>query len=109
VLTCRQAISRLTDVETGDLAAPERRATKRHLAACDGCLAYWRSYRTTVALERRAYDGEQAASDLVASEDLVRRILAAARNAPAFLASARYAIHVLSGIAAAPLIAFWLR
>ena len=76
MLTCRQAISRLTDVETGDLAAPERRATKRHLAACDGCLPYWRTYRTTVALERKACL-EDDATHCETPEELVREILAA--------------------------------
>ncbi len=108
MLTCRETIDRLGELESRDLAPAERRETKRHLAGCEDCLAYWRSYRTTVALERAAYSEEDPA-DLEIPEALVREVLASAPTVPGFLASAGYVVHILSGIAAAPLLAFWLR
>jgi hypothetical protein len=108
VLTCREAIARLTFLEQGELALPDERATKRHLAACEGCLPYWRTYRATVVLERQAYAAEGRIG-LEVPEDFARRVLAAARNLTGFLTSARHAIILLSGVAAAPLLAFFLR
>ena len=108
MLTCRDAISRLADLEDGELARADRQNTRRHLAGCEGCLPYWRSYRTTVALARRAYSEEDPAN-LEMPEELVGEVLAHARTLSRFLASARYAFHVLSGVAAAPLLALWLR
>jgi len=108
VLTCREAIDRLSELESRDLTPAERRETKRHLVGCEDCLPYWRSYRTTVALERAAYSKEDPA-DLEIPEALVREVLASARTVPAFLASTGYVVHIFWGIAAAPLLTFWLR
>src|SRR6266508_6547816 len=55
VLTCRGLVARLTDLSCGDLTLSEERESKRHLARCESCASYWRTYRTTVALERQAY------------------------------------------------------
>ncbi len=107
MLSCREAVSRLADLEARELDLGEKRETERHLAGCGSCLSYRKSYRTTVALARRACS-EGDACDLPMPEGLTRRILDAIRTGrrsrPAF-----HVVHLLSGIAAAPLLAFWLR
>ena len=105
-MTCREVIGGLADLSGGELPAGEARESKRHLARCAPCAAYWRSYRTTVALEREAY------RDVVppeVPEDFVRAVLAAARpRLSRFSPRAWHLVHLLSGVAAAPLIAFYL-
>lgn len=108
MLTCRQAISRLEAHESGELVPTDRLETKRHLVRCESCLSYRRSYRVAVALGRAAY-GRDDPADLEMPDELARRILARTNARWAVLASAGHVIHILSGIAAAPLIAFWLR
>jgi hypothetical protein len=109
VLTCREAISRLGDLEAGELDLAEKREIERHLAGCGCCLSYWKSYRTTVSLARRAYlDG----NGLPMPEGLTRRILDSASfrfQASGFRKPVFHVVHLLSGIAAAPLLVFWLR
>jgi anti-sigma factor RsiW len=107
VLTCRGLVARLTDFSCGDLTLSEERESKRHLARCESCASYWRTYRTTVALEREAYREPDAGWGEMPAE-LARRILAAARSrGPS--PSAWHLVHLLSGIAAGPLLAFYLR
>jgi anti-sigma factor RsiW len=105
VLTCREAVARLTDLFCGDLTLSQERECKRHLARCESCASYWRSYRTTVALGREAYRKPGAGREEIPSE-LIRSILAAARasSLPVWRL-----VHLLSGIAAAPLLAIYLR
>ncbi len=107
MLSCREALSRLADLEAGGLDRAEKRETERHLAGCRCCLSYWRSYRTTVALARRACS-EGDARDLPMPEGLIRRILDVIRNRPRSK-PVFHIVHLLSGVAAAPLLAFWLR
>ena len=100
-------VARLTGLSSGELPAGEARESKRHLARCGPCAGYWKSYRTTVALEREAC---RDVGPREAPEDFVRAILAAHRTRLAGLSPrAWHLVHLLSGIAAAPLIAFYLR
>lgn len=109
MLTCREAISRLGDLEAGELDLSEKREIERHLTGCGCCLSYWKSYRTTVALARSACsDG----SSLPMPEGLTRRILDSASfrsQVSGFRKPVFHVVHLLSGIAAAPLLVFWLR
>ena len=108
MLNCREFISGVTELSCGSLAAAAERDTKRHLAQCGSCASYWRSYRTAVALARRAYclpDPETAETP----EDLVNSVLLAARARRAGASGAWRLVNLLSGIAAAPLLAFCLR
>ncbi len=107
MLTCRGLVARLTDFSCGDLTLSEERESKRHLARCESCASYWRSYRTTVALEREAYR-ERGTSWGEMPAGLAREILAAARRRGSSV-PAWHLIHLLSGIAAGPLLAFCLR
>jgi anti-sigma factor RsiW len=106
VLTCRGLVARLTDFSCGDLTLLEERESKRHLARCESCASYWRSYRTTVALEREAYREPGAGLGEMPAE-LARKILAAAQSRGSSLPW--HLVHLLSGIAAGPLLAFCLR
>ena len=106
-MTCREVIGGLEGLSGGGLPAGEARESKRHLARCAPCAGYWKSYRTTVALEREAY---RDVGPQEVPEDFVRAVMAAAR--PGLSQSsprAWHLVHLLSGIAAAPLIAFYLR
>ena len=106
-MTCREVIGGLGELSSGELPAGEARESKRHLARCEPCAGYWKSYRTTVALEREAYR-DVGPQEL--PEDLVAAILAAVRpRLPGFSPRAWRVAHLLSGVAAAPLIAFYLR
>lgn len=104
-MTCEELVARLTDLSCGDLALSEERECKRHLARCESCASYWKSYRITVALGREAYREPGAGRGEMPAE-LVRSILAAAR-APSL--PVWRLVHLLSGIAAAPLLAIYLR
>ncbi len=105
MLTCREAVARLTDLSCGNLILSQERECKRHLARCRSCASYWRSYRTTVTLEREACREPGIGREEMPSE-LIRSILAAARasSLPVW-----HLVHLLSGIAAAPLLAISLR
>jgi hypothetical protein len=102
-------IARLADLACGDVPPVEARESKRHLAGCDGCSAYRRTYGTTVELARDAYrSGEGSSAEM--PEALTARILAAARTRPAGPSPrAWHFVHLLSGIAAGPLLAFFFR
>lgn len=109
MLTCRELVTRLTDRSSGDVTPSEERESKRHLARCESCASYWRSYRTTVALAREAYREAGAGRGEMPAE-LARRILAAARSRGFFSSfTAWHLVRLLSGIAAGPLLAFYLR
>ena len=107
-MTCRGLIARLGELSFGGgLAAEEIRQCKGHLARCESCAAYRRSYLTTVELAREAARAQGGAE---MPEALVGEILAAARTRfSRFSPRARYLVHLLAGVAAGPLLAFCLR
>ncbi len=107
MLTCRDLVSRVTDLSCGDLTVSQERESRRHLARCESCASYWRSYQTTVALAREAYR-EPGAGWGEMPPKLVRNILAAARSR-SFSPAAWHLVPLFSGIAAGPLLAFYLR
>jgi anti-sigma factor RsiW len=109
-LTCRGLIARLADLSSGDLAPRQMRESKRHLAGCRSCAAYRRSYRATVDLARQAYRAPGGAEGAEMPEALIGGILTAARTRlSVFSPRAWRLVHLLSGIAAGPLLAFCLR
>jgi anti-sigma factor RsiW len=106
-LTCRALIARLGELSWGNLAADEIRESRRHLAGCESCAAYGRSYLATIELAREAL---RAPAGAEVPEALVGEILAAARTKfSRFSPRARYLVHLLAGVAAGPLLAFCLR
>ena len=76
-LTCREFANFLMAYDDGELAAAERARFDAHLAECPDCVAYLGSYRTTVALGRKAFADENADARPHAPEELVRAVLAA--------------------------------
>lgn len=106
MLTCCETVSRMTDLECGELPGRQSRETRRHLAGCPSCLNSWRGYRTSVALVRQAFRDGCPANPGV-PEDFVETVVVAARARSGSLSRAAYAVHLLSGIAAAPLLAFY--
>jgi anti-sigma factor RsiW len=106
-MTCRGLIARLGELPRGGRAPEEIRESQRHLGRCGSCAAYRRSYLATVDLARAAFPAEGRAE---MPEALVGEILAASRRM--FSRSsprARYLVHLLAGVAAGPLLAFYLR
>lgn len=53
MITCHELVDLLYEFVADELAAPKRDLVERHLQECRPCLAYWESYRITVALARR--------------------------------------------------------
>lgn len=109
-MTCRGLIARLADLSCGDLAPREMRESKRHLAGCQSCAAYRRSYRATVDIARQAYRAPGGADGAEMPEALIGGILAAARTRLSGLSPRSWRlVHLLSGIAAGPMLASCLR
>ena len=55
LLTCRGLIARLGELSCGSLAPKASREIQRHLAGCESCAAYGRSYLATIELAREAF------------------------------------------------------
>jgi anti-sigma factor RsiW len=105
-MTCRDFHDRLGDLFEGRLAQGERGEARAHLLRCADCSRSRRSYETTVTLARAAYE-PRGPAETTLPEDLVERILAAAR--PKRSPSAAWGlVQLISGIAASQLIVFYL-
>ena len=70
MISCRELISFLLEYLEGTLSQHERARFERHLAVCDSCVAYLRTYETTIRLEKLAAIEE---SDV--PEELVAAVL----------------------------------
>ena len=79
-MTCRELADFLMDYLNEDLAADVRAAFDRHLALCPNCVAYVKTYRTTIELGRRAFADDEADAGTEVPDELVRAILAATRD-----------------------------
>jgi hypothetical protein len=109
-LTCREVIAGLADLPCGDLAPMRMREDKRHLTRCRSCAAYRRTYRAAVELAREAYRAPERAGGAELPEVLIGGILATARTRFSVLSPRTlHLVHLLSGIAAGPLLAICLR
>jgi len=106
-MTCREFDERLGDLLERRLPAIERGEAQAHLLRCPECARSRRSYETTVALARAAYAPRPGDPETAPPEEMVRRILAAAR--PKRSPSALWGlVQLISGIAASQLIVFYL-
>jgi anti-sigma factor RsiW len=78
-LTCREFVDFLDRYLSGELPSETLARFDDHLSRCPACSAYASSYRTTVALSRRAFGRDD---DPVAGvpEELVFAILAATQR-----------------------------
>ncbi len=74
-MTCEDLIERLVDYLSDDLTQNVSPEAAEHLRRCRDCLAYLRSYRTTVLLVRGScIAGEDEAQRV--PDDLVRSVVA---------------------------------
>ena len=78
-LTCRELVEFVMDYLDGTLASADRAAFEAHLAECEDCIVYLRSYRETVRLGKTHGGGDDERPPEL-PEDLVRAILAARRK-----------------------------
>jgi len=76
-MTCRELADFLMDYLNEDLPDDVRAAFDRHLALCPNCVAYVKTYRTTIELGRRAFADDEADAGTEVPDELVRAILAA--------------------------------
>jgi anti-sigma factor RsiW len=79
-LTCREVVEFLTDYLDHALGAAEQQAFEHHLAQCDECVAYLKSYEQTVRLGRAAFDDLDGVADAQLPRELVEAISAARRR-----------------------------
>ena len=79
-LTCRDVVDFLAEYLDHALDTAQRQAFERHLARCDECVAYLKSYEQTVRLGRAAFDDLDAAADAHLPGELVEAIAAARRR-----------------------------
>jgi anti-sigma factor RsiW len=79
-LTCREVIELLAGYLDHALDGAEQQAFEHHLARCDECVRYLRSYEETVRLARAAFDGPDVAADAPLPRELVEAIAAARRR-----------------------------
>jgi len=78
-LTCQELAGFVMDYLDDALPAGERAAFEAHLALCEDCLVYLRSYREAVRLGK-TYGGSDDERPPEMPEELVRAILAARRK-----------------------------
>jgi len=76
-MTCRELADFLMDYLNEDLPDDVRAGFDRHLALCPNCVAYVKTYRTTIELGRRAFADDEADAGTEVPDELVRAILAA--------------------------------
>jgi anti-sigma factor RsiW len=76
-MTCRELVDFIADYVSGDLSADEGTRFERHLAQCPECVAYLRTYRATIALEKSAFADRDGPPPEEIPESLIRAILAA--------------------------------
>jgi anti-sigma factor (TIGR02949 family) len=77
-LTCRDVAEFLMAYLDRELDPPQRSAFESHLAVCDECVRYLRSYEQTVRLAKAA--GREADEPDALPERLVRSIIAARKT-----------------------------
>lgn len=79
-LTCRDVVEFLMDYQAHDLDPAQRHAFEAHVAVCDECVAYIRSYEQTVRLGKAAFERLEEPADEQLPKELIQAILAARRR-----------------------------
>ncbi len=79
-MTCQEAIDLLDAYCDEDLASSARWRVSLHLWCCRNCRRYLSSYRTTLRLEKLAFDGNHDRAVDAPPEAIMAAILAAART-----------------------------
>jgi len=73
-MACRELIEFLIDYLDGSLEPHERAKFEEHLAVCDSCVAYLRTYEMTIRMEKAA-----AIEECEVPEELVSAVMASRR------------------------------
>ena len=81
-MTCRELADFLMDYLNEDLPSDVRHDFDHHLSLCPNCVAYVRTYRTTIALGRQAFADVDAEAGAEVPRELVQAILAARKPDP---------------------------
>ncbi len=76
-MTCREFVAFLMEYLSGTLAESERTTFEEHLAECDACVIYLKSYAETVRLGKAASNDFDESVPAAVPEELVRAILSA--------------------------------
>jgi len=79
-LTCRDVVEFLMDYLDHALDPAQQQAFESHLAHCDECVVYLRSYEQTVRLGRAAFDDLDDPAAARLPRELVDAIVAARRR-----------------------------
>ena len=79
-MTCRECIDFLLDYLSEQLPAEQRVTLEAHLRECPECVAYLKSYESTVKLGKGAFKGPGDPVPNEMPEKLVQAILAARRK-----------------------------
>jgi anti-sigma factor RsiW len=79
-LTCRDVVDFLSDYLACELDPGLRAELDAHLALCDECVGFIRSYEQTVRLGKAAFDRLDEPADQRVPRQLVEAILAALRR-----------------------------
>jgi len=79
-LTCRDVVEFLVDYLDHELDPAQRLAFEAHLAECDECVAYIRSYEHTVRLGKAAFEPLEEPAEKHFPAQLVDAVLAARRR-----------------------------
>jgi hypothetical protein len=78
-MTCQQAVDLLDAYSEESLGPRAQWRVRLHLWCCRNCRRYLSSYRTTIRVEKQAFDFNHDAATAAPPEALVAAILAAAR------------------------------
>jgi len=76
-VTCREFTEFIAGFLAGELPASEREPFEQHLGRCANCARYIESYRTTIALGKRAFVEGDAPVPPDVPDELVEAILRA--------------------------------
>ena len=75
-ITCEEVITFLMGYLTGELSPSKEAEFEKHLAVCPSCVAYLKTYKTTVELGKAALKDEPTSTPPSLAPELVRAILA---------------------------------
>jgi len=76
-MTCRDFVDFLMQYLSGELSPAEQSVFDQHMAECPACVAYLRTYRETIRLEKAAFADPAGSVPTDVPNDLVQAILAA--------------------------------
>ena len=79
-MTCREFTAFIAAFLDGELAASERQPFERHLGRCANCARYLESYRSAIALGKRAFEDGDGPLPADVPDDLVDAILRSRRD-----------------------------